>query len=146
MVEIVIHNDIPDEIKSLAEAWHEKYEASKNIQCDFKKFHLLAKENAEIVGILIGYTAFSNVYVNELIVKENFRRQGIGKKLLQRLEQFCNGKNYSDISLVTNEFQAPDFYKKCGYALEFVRENKHFPAFSKYFFVKWLNSKSVDKK
>lgn len=70
---------------------------------------------------------------------ENYRKQGIGRILLQKLEEHFEGENYSNINLVTNEFQAPDFYKKCGYTLEFVRKNKKFPLLSKYFFIKWLS-------
>nr|WP_297708181.1 hypothetical protein [uncultured Butyrivibrio sp.] len=34
-------------------------------------------------------------------------------------------------------FQAPEFYKKLGYELEFIREDKD-PKFSKYFYLKKL--------
>ncbi|MBR1735122.1 MAG: GNAT family N-acetyltransferase [Alphaproteobacteria bacterium] len=124
----------------MAESWYEKYETSKGVQCGFKKFHILAEEKGEIVGILIGYTAFSEIYIDDLVVHENFRNQGIARKLLQKLEEHFEGQNYSNINLVTNEFQAPNFYKKCGYTLEFVRKNDRLPLFSKYFFVKWLIS------
>ena len=124
----------------MAESWYEKYETSKGVQCGFKKFHILAEEKGEIVGILIGYTAFSEIYIDDLVVHENFRNQGIARKLLQKLEEHFEGQNYSNINLVTNEFQAPNFYKKCGYTLEFVRKNDRLPLFSKYFFVKWQRS------
>jgi len=131
-----INNGVTEKIEELAESWHHEYEISKNVQYGFKKFHILAEENDEIVGILIGYTAFSEIYVDDLVVHEKFRNQGIGRMLLQKLEEHFEGKNYSNINLVTNEFQAPDFYKKCGYTLEFVRRNKKFPLLSKYFFIK----------
>ena len=135
-MKISINDGAPTEIEDLAESWHEKYEKSKGIQYGFRKFHLLAEENGEIVGILIGYTAFSEIYVDNVIVHEKFRGQGIGRMLLQKLEGYFEGQNYTNINLITNEFQAPDFYKKCGYTLEFVRKNDHFPLLSKYFFIK----------
>ena len=137
---ISINEGVTTEIEELAESWYEKYETSKGVHCGFKKFHILAEEKDEIVGILIGYTAFSEIYIDDLVVHDNFRKQGIGRKLLQELEEHFEGQNYSNINLVTNEFQAPNFYKKCGYTLEFVRKNDRFPLFSKYFFVKWLRS------
>ena len=137
-MKISVNYGVTEKIEEIAESWYEKYEASKSISCGYKKFHLIAKENDEIVGILIGYTAFSEIYVEDLVVHENYRKQGIGRMLLQKLEKHFDGKNYSNINLVTNEFQAPDFYKKCGYTLEFVRKNKKFPLLSKYFFIKWL--------
>ncbi|MDE6431797.1 MAG: GNAT family N-acetyltransferase [Opitutales bacterium] len=129
---------IIEDVERLADSWHEKYETSKGIQYGFKKFFITAEKDDETIGILIGYTAFSEVYIDDLVVHEKFRRQGVGRKLLQKLEEYFDGQNYSNISLVTNEFQAPDFYKKCGYSLEFVRKNERFPSFSKYFFIKWL--------
>ena len=96
-------------IEELTESRYEKYETSKGVLCGFKKFHILAEENNEIVGILIGYTAFSEIYIDDLVVHEKFRKQGIGRKLLQASEEYFEGKNYGNINLVTNEFQSPDF-------------------------------------
>ena len=138
-MKISINYGVTEKIEEIAESWYEKYEASKNVSCGYKKFHILAEEKGEIIGILIGYTTFSEIYVDDLVVHENYRKQGIGRMLLQKLEEHFEGKNYSNINLVTNEFQAPDFYNKCGYTLEFVRKNKRFPLLSKYFFVKWLS-------
>ena len=130
--------EVIENIEHLADSWHEKYETSKGVQYGFKKFYLTAEENGEIIGILIGYTAFSAICVDNLVIHEKFRERGIGGKLLRELEKHFEGQNYSNISLVTNEFQAPGFYEKCGYSLEFVRKNERFPLFSKYFFTKWL--------
>ena len=44
-----------------------------------------------------------------------------------------------NINLTTYDFQAPDFYKKCGYEVEFVRKNKEEPKLTKYFLVKYFN-------
>jgi len=41
--------------------------------------------------------------------------------------------------LVTSAFQAPDFYRKCGFTAEFTRENKKNPKLSKTFFVKFFD-------
>ena len=136
---VSINDGVTEKIEELAESLHYEYETSKGVSCEYKKFHIIAEENDEIVGILIGYTAFSEIYVEDLVVHKNFRNQGVGRMLLQKLEKHFEGKNYSNINLVTNEFQASDFYKKCGYTLEFVRRNKKFPLLSKYFFIKWLS-------
>lgn len=45
------------------------------------------------------------------------------------------GKGYEKISITTFGFQAPEFYKKLGYELEFVREDAD-PKLKKYFYLK----------
>ena len=45
------------------------------------------------------------------------------------------------ITLTTFGFQAPEFYKKLGYKLEFVRKDKD-PKLSKYFYLKKINFSS----
>ena len=42
------------------------------------------------------------------------------------------------MNVTTYQFQAPEFYKKCGFKLEFIRENKENSKLSKYFFVKYF--------
>ena len=61
-----------------------------------------------------------------------------GKILLQNLEERFKNKGFNNINLVTSAFQAPDFYRKCGYTEEFVRVNKVNPKFTKYFFIKYF--------
>ena len=126
------------EINELLEAEFQKYETENQVSCDFKHFCIIAKENNEILGALTGMTFFSEAYIDELLVLPKHRRQGIGRKLLSYLEEHFKKHNFTNISLDTREFQAPEFYKKCGYSLEFVRKNPKFPKFTKYFFVKWL--------
>lgn len=131
-------NEIPQEISDLLDFEYEKYESSHEVQCDYRRFSIIARDDENISGILTGYTAFSEIYIDDLLVLPHYRRQGIGRKLLNELEEYFKNKNFTNINLVTNEFQAPEFYKKCGYCLEFVRKNPKFPKFTKYFFIKWL--------
>ena len=86
-MKVSINEGVTTEIEDLAESWYEKYENSKGVSCEFKKFHILAEENNETVGILIGYTAFSEIYIDDLVVAEKFRKRGIARKLLQNLEE-----------------------------------------------------------
>jgi hypothetical protein len=57
--------------------------------------------------------------------------------IVDAVEEAYKGKGYSKITLTTFGFQAPGFYKKQGYELEFVREDKD-PKLSKYFFAKHI--------
>jgi ribosomal protein S18 acetylase RimI-like enzyme len=118
---------------------HENYERENGIEINFKNFSFtLSDEKGEVFGVLSAYTAYSEIYVEDLWVDESLRQKGYGRKLLQTLEHYFDGKGYNNINLVTNEFQAPLFYKKCGYDIEFVRVNKSNSKLTKTFFIKYL--------
>jgi ribosomal protein S18 acetylase RimI-like enzyme len=118
---------------------HEKYEAENDIDIRFKNFaFILSNEKDEVFGVLKAYAAFAEVYVEDLWIDESLRRRGYGRQLLQALENHFKGKDYNNINLVTNEFQAPAFYKKCGYEVEFIRVNELNPKLSKTFFIKYF--------
>ena len=53
------------------------------------------------------------------------------------VEEYYKDKGYDIITLTTFGFQAPEFYKKLGYEVEFVREDKD-PKLAKYFLAKTL--------
>ena len=84
---------------------------------------------------------FPKVYVDDIWVDPLHRKHGVGKKLLDELEKRFTNKGYNNINLVTSDFQAPNFYKKCGFELEFVRINKINPKLTKYFFIKYFPHK-----
>ena len=68
-------------------------------------------------------------------VKLNFEEYCFAAELVKKVEEEYSGKGYEKITLTTFGFQAPEFYKKLGYSLEFVREDKD-PKLSKYFYSK----------
>lgn len=69
---------------------------------------------------------------------EKYRGKGIGTRLLKAAESFFADKSFDIITLSTYEFQAPEFYRKHGYEIEFVRENKKNPKLTKYFLIKHI--------
>ena len=115
------------------------YEKNLGIDVNFQCFAiLLSNKHKEVCGILKAYTAFSEIYIDDIWVDSPYRGNGYGRKLLETLEARFTGKGFNNINLVTSAFQAPVFYQKCGYTLEYVRKNEINPQFSKAFFVKFL--------
>ncbi|WP_157774611.1 MULTISPECIES: GNAT family N-acetyltransferase [Aeromonas] len=138
-----LHIEYTEDLSEAADAkmteGHENYERENGIEINFKNFSFtLSDEKGEVFGVLSAYTAYSEIYVEDLWVDESVRQKGYGRKLLQTLEHYFDGKGYNNINLVTNEFQAPLFYKKCGYDIEFVRVNKSNSKLTKTFFIKYL--------
>lgn len=127
-----------EEIDKIADELLSEYDTENDVEYNFKRFSFVAKENTQTVGYLTGFSYYSEVTVNNLVVLKSYRGKGIGAALLKQIEQHFNRKGFNNINLVTNEFQAPKFYEKCGFKLEFVRKNKENPKLTKYFFVKYF--------
>lgn len=130
--------DSREDLERFIEREQDAYEAKSGVSCNFTPFCFSAKEDGEIVGALTGFTCFSEVYIDDLVVKEDRRKSGIGTRLVRFVENHYKGKGFNNINLCTNEFQAPGFYEKLGFELEFVRKNSADPKLNKYFYVKFF--------
>lgn len=117
------------------------YESSHGIDVNYKKFALILRDGSgDVLGVLNAFTAFSEVYIDDMWVDTAHRGKGYGRKLLEELENHFEGKGFNNINLVTSAFSAPGFYKKCGFTVEFVRENKINPKLTKTFFIKYFKN------
>ena len=116
------------------------YEIAHGIDVNYKSFAItIADEHDVICGVLNAYTVYSEIYIDDIWVDEHARGKGYGRQLLQALENHFSGKGFNNINLVTSAFQAPEFYKKCGYSVEFIRVNHKNPKLTKTFFIKFFN-------
>jgi ribosomal protein S18 acetylase RimI-like enzyme len=116
------------------------YESAHKIDVNYKTFSVVLRDGSGVVfGVLNAFTAFAEIYVDDIWVDAAHRGKGLGKKLLQELERHFQGKGFNNINLVTSAFQAPGFYEKCGFQVEFVRVNKKNPQLTKTFFVKFFD-------
>ena len=107
--------------------------------CNYTPFAFAAKNDGEVVGVIKGHSFYREVHISELIVAQDCRGQGIGSRLLSVVKTFFQGKGYDNLNLTTYRFQAPEFYQKCGFTLEYIRENPDYPSLAKYFFVMEMN-------
>jgi ribosomal protein S18 acetylase RimI-like enzyme len=69
----------------------------------------------ELVGGLRARQWGGAVEVQQLWVDTAYRRQGIGARLLRRLEDEVRRRGAALIYLDTFSFQAPAFYRRCGF-------------------------------
>lgn len=137
---IAFVDQLPDALEKKMSKGLDQYDHEHGIDVNYKKFALtVSNSENEVVGILKAYTAFAEIYIDDLWVAASCRKQGYGRKLLLALEQRFKGKGFNNINLVTSAFSAPGFYKKCGYTAEFTRKNIHNPKLDKTFFVKYFD-------
>lgn len=72
-------------------------------------------ENSKIIAGVYGLTFFDYARVEYTWVDEQYRKRGLGRKLFQKLEEYCRSKGCSIIQLDTLDFQSPSFYEKMGF-------------------------------
>ena len=98
-------------------------------ECFEKSFHeilgdpsaicLVAEQNEEIIGYLIGFdhrAFYANgrvSWVEEVFVKETDRKRGTGKSLMERFEKWCIERKSKLIGLATR--RASSFYEAIDY-------------------------------
>ena len=94
----------------------------------------------EIDGILVGglnayMSAFKILYVDTVFVADEYRRRGIGRKLICEMEQRAKSMGANTIRLDTFDWQGYEFYKRLGYE-EVGHYYNEEDKFYEYFFVK----------
>ena len=112
-----------------------EYATKNEVVLGYDEFCFVEEEDGKILGAITGRAYYNEVHIGDLIVDKDCRKSGLGTRLVKAVEDYYSGKCYDIITLTTFGFQAPEFYKKLGYKVEFVRENKD-SKLSKYFLSK----------
>ena len=115
------------------------YAVQNGVELNYDDFCFVEEEDGKILGVITGRAYYDEVHVVDLIVDPGCRRSGLGSRLVATVEEAYKNKGYAKITLTTFGFQAPEFYKKLGFQVEYVRENKD-PKLSKYFLCKAIPS------
>lgn len=131
---------ISDDIEEKMERGLEEYAISHEIHVDYKPFALVIfNEKDEAIGVLDAFSSYSSIHIRDLWVDKLHRGKGYGRKLITELENIFKSKGLNNINTVSCAFQAPNFYKKCGFQVEFVRTNLKNPKLSMTFFIKYFD-------
>lgn len=133
-MEIIIREALPGDFDQvfglLKQLWPDKepdYPATKkmfdhNLQSSFQ-FYIVALSGPQIIGFC-SLTVKHNLWcqgllgnVDEMIVEESYRGQGIGKKLLDRITEIAITQNCRQLELESSfhRTKAHEFYKEAGF-------------------------------
>ena len=136
-MEIKRFDEVDDRLGEFINKEFSAYGEQNGVVLNYDEFCFAAEEDGNILGVITGRAYYNEVHIGDLIVASSLRKGGIGSRLVRAVEDNYRGKGYDKITLTTFGFQAPEFYKKLGYEVEFVREDKD-PKLSKYFLAKQL--------
>ncbi len=84
-----------------------------------------------IVGGILGGVWGGWLHITYLWVADEFRQQGYGTQLLRAAEDEAREKGCQRVFLETHSFQAPDFYRRSGYAV--IGQLNDYPPGHSYF-------------
>ena len=125
-----IKEDIPqvlDLVKELAEYENALEKVSNTVEIMVKDGFgnnpvydlFVAENNSQVIGIAITFFRYSTwkgkvLYLEDLVVKNQDRRKGIGKKLFEEVIEFAKKENCVGLSLQVLDWNesAINFYKK----------------------------------
>ena len=138
MINIEYKENLEEQDYIMIDKEFSKYAAKYDVVCNYTPFNFMAKDGDEVIGLITGHSYYEEIHIGDLIVLEEYRKNNIGSQLVKKVEDHFKDKGFGNINLTTYGFQALEFYKKCGYEVEYVRENKDNPKLTKYFLVKYL--------
>ena len=138
MIQVKRAEEIDDRIGEFINREFTVFGNESGVELNYDEFCFVAEDDeGQLLGAITGRAYYNEVHIGDLIIGKEHRKSGIGRKLVEEVENTYKGKGYEKITLTTFGFQAPEFYKKLGYETEFVRVDKE-PELSKYFLAKPL--------
>ena len=138
MIQVKRAEEIDDRIGEFINREFTVFGNESGVELNYDEFCFVAEDDeGQLLGAITGRAYYNEVHIGDLIIGKQHRKSGIGRKLVEEVENTYKGKGYEKITLTTFGFPAPEFYKKLGYETEFVRVDKE-PKLSKYFLAKPL--------
>lgn len=90
-----------------------------------------------VAGLDACVTNFKVLYVSTVFVDEEYRRKGLGARLMREMEKRAAAMGVNMIRLDTYDWQGKEFYETLGYECVGHYDNKE-DGFSEYFYLKKL--------
>lgn len=142
----------PDAGADLARKWLREFNLAANGpfmeklgQPEFaaKPLVLTAQSESAIVGALLGETQLAWLRVSIMSVNPAHRTRGIGSALLGQAERIAIERGCRYTFVDTMEYQAPELYRRCGYALAGQIPDWDSHGHAKFYFTKQLSTEAA---
>lgn len=119
-------NPKSEEINLLTQKLNEESQKEGVTAKAFPFAFYIKDENGQLIGGCNGAVIFGSIYTDQLWVSANYRKQGMGRKLMDKVHQLGREESCKMATVSTMDFQnAIQFYKKLGYNSCYIREGYH---------------------
>jgi ribosomal protein S18 acetylase RimI-like enzyme len=78
-------------------------------------------DNKNMIGAIKGEIMWNVIHIDLLMIKPEYRKQGIGSKLYDLVLDLAKKENCVLITVETFDFQAPIFWQSKGFTIDFSR-------------------------
>ena len=109
--------------------------AAKGVPSDFRALTIRFERDGVVLGGLVGRTLRDWLYIDNLALPQSELGQGFGRRMMAMAEGEAARRGCVGAFLNTDAFQAPDFYRRLGYA-EFGRLTHDDPRMTRIWFSK----------
>lgn len=123
-----------NEMDILYEGLYQEARKAKNLEKGSPVGFLVKNDKDEIIGGIAGFSYYGCHHIDTLWVHPDFRKQGLGSQLVQRVEQLGIERKCLFMTVNTMDWEALSFYQKLGFEIEFVRTG--YEKESKFYFLK----------
>lgn len=82
-----------------------------------EELSLICQKSGRPVGGIYGKRVGTLFHISLLAVDPVLRGTGLGKALMMEAEKWAKAQGCNTITLTTQDYQAPDFYKACGFEI-----------------------------
>ena len=113
---IIEKNPTSEDLRFLMQKLHEYNVSQTGLEGDLISLFLKDCEQ-QIIGGLHGWTAFNYLHIDVLWLREDLRRRGYGRRLMQVAEEEALKRGCRYAQLDRFSFQALGFYEKLGYRI-----------------------------
>ncbi len=94
-------------------------------------------QNGKFVGAIAANSFWGGLHIKYFFIEEEYRGKGFGRILMEKILEFGREEGCKLAFVETMSFQAPEFYPKFGFKIDFVRKGYDAGA-SFYYFSKDL--------
>lgn len=103
-----------------------------------KEYSFAVFEGENQIGGITGRIHGNTFHISLLAVNDKHRKSGIGKMLVEKLENIANDEKIKHLTVSTQDYQALEFYQKNGFNVFGKLPNAPFDGTTKYYLDKVL--------